>query len=208
MTKRLFDLLVAAGALLVLSPLLAAAALAVKTGSPGPVFFRQTRVGRGGKTFRLRKFRTMRHDHADGPQVTAAGDARITKQGRWLRRWKIDELPQLLHVVSGEMSLVGPRPEVPRYVERWPADLRPVILSVRPGLTDPATLRYLDEENLLARAADPERLYVEEILPAKAALYADYVRHRTFAGDLALLGTTVANLFWRRRPEAGSLDSP
>lgn len=200
MTKRLFDVLVAAGALIMLSPLLAAAALAVKTGSPGPVFFHQTRVGRGGRTFRLRKFRTMHHEPAgDGPQVTAANDARITKQGRWLRRWKIDELPQLLNVVAGDMSLVGPRPEVPRYVEQWPAALRPVILGVRPGLTDPATLRFLDEETLLARAADPEKFYAEEILPAKAAAYAEYARHRSFRGDLSVLGQTAAKLLWPRR---------
>ena len=200
MTKRLFDVLAAAGALVITAPLFVAAAVAVKIGSPGPVFFRQTRVGLGGKTFRIRKFRTMQEaTQADAAlQVTAANDARITRQGQWLRRWKIDELPQLLNVLAGDMSLVGPRPEVPRYVALWPAELRPLILSVRPGLTDPATLRYLDEEGRLAAVEDPERLYIEEILPSKAAAYADYAGNRSFLGDLALLCKTAAKLLWHR----------
>lgn len=199
MTKRLFDVLGAAAALVVLSPLFVVAGLAIKTGSRGPVFFRQTRVGLGGRNFEILKFRTM-HDaiKPEGPQVTAGNDPRITKEGRWLRRWKIDELPQLINVLAGEMSLVGPRPEVPRYAAMWPPDLQPVILSVRPGLTDPATLRFLDEERILARAADPETLYTREMLPAKAAVYAEYVRHRSFGGDLRVLAGTAAKLLWPR----------
>lgn len=199
MTTRIFDALGAAAALVVLSPLIILASLAIKAGSPGPVLFRQTRVGLGGRHFEILKFRTMRHAiKSEGPQITAGNDPRITREGRWLRRWKIDELPQLINVLAGEMSFVGPRPEVPRYAEMWPPDLRPLILSVRPGLTDPATLRFLDEEKILARSSDPEALYVHEILPAKAAAYAEYVRNRNFGGDLRLLVGTAAKLLWPR----------
>lgn len=199
MTKRLFDVLGAAAALVVLSPLLVVAGLAIKAGSPGPVFFRQTRVGLGGRSFDILKFRTMHHAiEPGGMQVTAGNDPRITKEGRWLRRWKIDELPQLINVLAGQMSLVGPRPEVPRYAAMWPPDLRPLILSVRPGLTDPATLQFLDEEKILARSADPESLYTREVLPAKAAVYAEYVRNRSFGGDLRVLARTAAKLLWPR----------
>ncbi len=198
MTKRLFDLLVALPALVVFSPLFLFAALLVKLETPGPVFFRQTRVGLGGRNFRILKFRTMRHTEQNGgPDVTAGGDPRITASGRWMRRWKIDELPQLLNIIAGDMSLVGPRPEVPRFADLWPAGLRPDILSVRPGLTDPATLRFLEEESLLARSADPEKLYIEEILPAKAAAYAEYARNRSLLGDAALLVRTAAKVLWK-----------
>lgn len=200
MTKRLFDLLGAAVTLVVCAPVFLVAALSVKLGSPGPVFFRQARVGRGGKIFRIWKFRTMHHEASPaGLQVTAGGDPRITAQGRWLRSWKLDELPQLINVLAGEMSLVGPRPEVPRYADRWPEGLRDTILSVRPGLTDPATLQFLHEEGLLARTDDPERLYLEKILPAKAAAYADYAQTRTLPGDLRILIATLGALVFKNR---------
>jgi lipopolysaccharide/colanic/teichoic acid biosynthesis glycosyltransferase len=189
--------------------MLLAAAAAVKAGSPGPVFFRQARVGRDGKIFRIWKFRTMRHNPVpEGPAVTADGDPRVTAQGRWLRRWKIDELPQLINVLAGEMSVVGPRPEVPRYADRWPAVLRGTILSVRPGLTDPATLLFWREEDLLARAEDPEGLYLQQILPAKAAAYADYARTRTFLGDLRILLATLGALVGKNRIQQPNLAQP
>ena len=198
MAKRLFDLLAAGAGLLLLAPLLAAVALWIKLDSPGPVFFRQQRVGRHGVPFRIHKFRTMAHAPAApaGPLLTVGADARITRAGRFLRRTKLDELPQLLDVLAGTMSLVGPRPEVPRYVALYPPALRAKVLSVRPGITDPASLLYRDEGEVLGRAADPEREYVEVLLPAKLRCSAQYVDGRSLAGDLRLIGRTVRAM-WR-----------
>ena len=190
MGKRLFDLVVAAAALLLLAPLLLAIALWIRLDSPGPALFRQERVGRHGHTFRIHKFRTMRADAAGLP-LTVGRDARITRAGRWLRSRRLDELPQLIDVLKGDMSLVGPRPEVPRYVRHYPPALRERVLSVRPGITDPASLAHLDEDALLARAADPERAYVEQVLPAKLALAADYAAAATLASDLRILLRTL-----------------
>jgi lipopolysaccharide/colanic/teichoic acid biosynthesis glycosyltransferase len=171
---------------------LAASALAVKLSSPGPVLFRQTRVGRGGRPFRILKFRSMR-DGASGPQVTAGGDDRITPVGRVLRRHKLDELPQLWNVLVGDMSLVGPRPEVQRYVERFAADYER-ILAVRPGITDRAALEYRDEESVLAAAADPEAAYVSTVLPAKIQLYHRYLDEMSLRTDVTLVLRTLAKL--------------
>jgi lipopolysaccharide/colanic/teichoic acid biosynthesis glycosyltransferase len=196
MTKRLFDIVFSALGLLVLAPLLIAVAAWVKLDSPGPAFFRQERVGRFGVPFRIHKFRTMSHAQAaGGPLVTVGADARITRAGAFLRRHKLDELPQLIDVLKGDMSLVGPRPEVPRYVAMYPPGLRDKVLSVRPGITDPASLQFRDESGLLARAADPEREYVEVVMPAKLRLAAQYVEHASLATDLQLIGRTVRLLF-------------
>ena len=190
MAKRLFDLVIATAALLLLSPLLLALALWIRLDSRGPALFRQERVGRHGRPFRIHKFRTMR-SNADGLPLTVGADARITRAGRWLRTRRLDELPQLIDVLKGDMSLVGPRPEVPRYVAHYPPALREQVLSVRPGITDPASLAHLDEDALLARAADPERAYVEQVLPAKLALAAGYARSATLASDLRILLRTL-----------------
>lgn len=198
MAKRLFDLLGAALALALLAPALALVALAIRLDSPGPVFFRQERVGRGGVPFRIHKFRTMRVDApALGPAVTVGRDARITRVGHWLRHYRIDELPQFIDVLLGRMSLVGPRPEVPRYVAHYPADLKATVLAVRPGITDPASLAHIDEAALLAGAADPERAYIENILPRKLALQAEYAARATLWSDLAVLGRTLRVLVLR-----------
>jgi lipopolysaccharide/colanic/teichoic acid biosynthesis glycosyltransferase len=192
MAKRLFDLLGAALALLLLLPLLALVAIAIRLDSPGPVFFRQQRIGRYGVPFRIHKFRTMRVDaQATGPQVTLAQDARITRVGHTLRHYRIDELPQFIDVLRGTMSLVGPRPEVPRFVAFYPAEIKARVLAVRPGITDPASLAHIDEAALLAGAVDPERAYVEAILPAKLALQAEYAERATLVSDLAVLGRTL-----------------
>jgi lipopolysaccharide/colanic/teichoic acid biosynthesis glycosyltransferase len=196
--KRLFDLLGATLALLLLSPLLLAAALAVKLDSPGPVFYRQQRVGRHGVPFFIHKFRTMHHG-AGGPLLTVGDDPRITRVGAFLRRTRIDELPQFIDVLLGHMSLVGPRPEVPRYVAQYPPELRQRVLAVRPGITDPASLAYIDEARLLAAAADPEREYVEIILPAKLRRSADYADHATPWTDLGVLWATLRRLTVPRR---------
>ncbi len=192
MAKRAFDLLAAGLGLLLLSPLLLAVAVAIKLDSPGPVFYRQERVGRGGRVFRIHKFRSMTHNPVDrGPQLTVGADARITRVGAWLRRSKVDELAQLIEVLRGDMSLVGPRPEVPRYVAMYPQALRDKVLSVRPGITDFASIEFRDENALLARSADPERSYREEVLPVKLALQARYVDEAGLLTDLRLILRTL-----------------
>jgi len=193
MAKRMFDLLVAGVALLLLSPLLLLLGLLVRLDSPGPVLFRQQRVGRHGVPFRIHKFRTMVHGAA-GLSLTVGADPRITRVGAFLRRTRLDELPQLIDVLQGRMSLVGPRPELPRYVAQYPADLRERVLAVRPGITDPSSLAFIDEAELLARAADPEREYVQVILPAKLKCAADYAERASLASDLGVLWATLRRL--------------
>jgi lipopolysaccharide/colanic/teichoic acid biosynthesis glycosyltransferase len=193
--KRAVDLIASIAGLLVLSVLLIAIAVAIKLDSRGPVFFRQVRVGRYGRPFRIHKFRTMIVDaESKGPQLTVGQDARITRVGGCLRRCKLDEFPQLLDVVRGEMSLVGPRPEVPKYVQSYPDSLRAVVLSVRPGITDSASIEFRNETALLGSVADPEAYYREVILPRKLQAYADYARSHTTAGDLIIVWRTVVAL--------------
>ena len=192
MAKRAFDIVVAGLGLLLLAPLLVALGLWVRLDSPGPALFRQERVGRFGRTFRIHKFRTMVDvAPALGPQITVGADARITRAGAWLRARKLDELPQLIDVLAGSMSLVGPRPEVPRYVALYPAALRDKVLSVRPGITDPVSLQLADESARLARAADPEREYVEVLMPAKLRAAAAYAERATLWSDLQVLARTL-----------------
>lgn len=187
---RIIDVAAAAAGLVATAPLLVGAAAAVKLTSPGPAFFRQERMGQGGRPFRFLKLRTMRVQN-DGPQVTTAGDSRITPVGRLLRKTKLDELPQLIHVLRGEMSLVGPRPEVPRYVDLEQPLWRRV-LEARPGLTDPVTLRLRNEEELLAAVnGDRERFYREELLIWKLKGYADYLDHRSWSTDLGVIAKTA-----------------
>lgn len=199
MLKRLIDLLAAAaGLLLLLLPGLLLA-LAIRLDSPGPVFFRQQRVGRHGRLFGIHKFRTMRVDAERlGLPITVGHDPRVTRLGHWLRRHKLDELPQLIDVLLGDMSLVGPRPEVPRYVALYPPALRERVLSVRPGITDPVSLAHLDEAARLAAAADPEREYIEVILPAKLAAAAAYADSASWRTDLAVIWRTLRVLLGRR----------
>ncbi len=195
MIKRAFDIVFAALALVLLFPLLAVFAIVVATTSPGGAFFRQVRVGRGGKDFRLLKFRSMRPGSEAKGQLTVGGrDPRITRVGRLLRKTKLDELPQLWNVLVGDMSVVGPRPEVPRYVALYSPAQR-AVLSVRPGITGMASLDYIDENELLAAAADPEKAYVEEVMPAKLALDLRYVQEQSLALDLRIIGVTIAKIF-------------
>lgn len=198
MAKRLFDLLFSSLGLLALAPTLALIALAIKLDSPGPVFYRQVRVGRFGREFRIHKFRTMAHNPGDrGPQITVGADARITRVGSFLRSTKLDELAQLFDVLQGTMSLVGPRPEVPRYVAVYPDALREKVLSVRPGITDFASIEYRDEGTLLAQSTDPERTYREQVLPTKLALQARYVDESGMWTDVKLIGRTIAAIVGR-----------
>jgi len=192
MSKRLFDVLAAACGLLLLAPVLLAIALWIRLDSPGPALFRQQRVGRHGQLFDIYKFRTMADRPDDGRQLTVGRDPRITRAGRFLRRTKLDELPQLLNVLEGTMSLVGPRPEVPRYVDRYPPAVRQTVLSVAPGITDLAAILFKDENDVLGRAPDPERAYVETILPVKLEYYQRYVREQSFWLDLRILFRTLA----------------
>ena len=188
--KRAFDVAVAGLVLLLLWPVMVLIAVLIRATSPGPAFFRQERVGLHGELFRIHKFRTLRTGPA-GTMISPTGDPRITRVGAVLRRTKLDELPQLLDVLAGTMSLVGPRPEVPAYAALWPAEYRDVILSVRPGITDPASVAFRDEPERLAAVADPEAYYVSVLLPEKARMYAEYVRGQSFLGDLAVLGRTA-----------------
>ena len=196
MFKRFVDVVASAAGLLLLAPFFALIALAIKLESPGPVFFRQERVGRHGRPFRIFKFRTMTvAPPSGGVPLTVAGDARITRVGAILRKSKLDELAQLIDVLRGTMSLVGPRPEVPRYVAHYPPEWRERLLSVRPGITDFASVRYRDENELLAQAHDPEREYIEVILPTKLQYALHYVDRPTFANDLRVIGLTLSTVF-------------
>lgn len=198
MLKRAFDLLVSGIALVLIAPVLLAIGLAIKLDSPGPAFFRQERVGRFGRTFRIHKFRSMAVDApARGPELTVGGDARITRVGGFLRRHKLDELPQLIDVFMGNMSIVGPRPEVPRYVALYAPEDRDLVLSVRPGITDWASVEFKDESQILGKARDPEAAYRTDILPRKLAYYRAYVRERSFRGDLAIISSTLKALVRR-----------
>jgi lipopolysaccharide/colanic/teichoic acid biosynthesis glycosyltransferase len=195
--KRVFDILLSSLGLLFLSPLFLLLAVAIRLESPGPVFFRQERAGKGGIPFRIFKFRTMVSDAAEmGPSITAAGDPRITRVGRFLRRTKLDEFPQLINVLKGEMSLVGPRPEIPSYVALYDERQRKV-LSVRPGITDPASILYADEEGILAGTANPQRLYVETILPKKLELNLQYIGNISLKNDISLIFKTLSKIFGR-----------
>ena len=189
--KRLMDIAVSGGALAVLWPVLLLIALAIKIDDPGPVFYRQVRVGRGGKTFRIFKFRTMVVD-ADkkGLAITVGRDSRITRMGAILRKTKLDELAQLINVFTGEMSFVGPRPEVPRYVKLYTPYQRQVLL-VRPGITDYASIAYRNENDLLEGAEDPERMYIDVIMPDKIELNMKYLREISPAADIRLIFKTI-----------------
>ena len=190
--KRLMDVVISGCALLVLWPLLLLIALAIKIDDPGPVFYRQVRVGRNGKEFRIFKFRTMVVD-ADkkGLQITVGRDSRITRVGAFLRKTKLDELAQLLNVLTGEMSFVGPRPEVPKYVDLYTPYQRQVLL-VRPGITDYASIAYRNENDLLAGAENPERMYIDVIMPDKIELNMKYLREISPLADIRLIFATVA----------------
>jgi lipopolysaccharide/colanic/teichoic acid biosynthesis glycosyltransferase len=204
--KRFFDFVVAAFAIVLLAPVLCLLSLAVFLASGPPIFFRQERTGRGGKPFRIWKFRTMSSDESPNRSlITAAGDSRITGIGRWLRRTKADELPQLFNVLVGEMSLVGPRPEVPRYTRRYTARQR-AVLEVRPGITSPASNAFITEEELLRNAADKERYYVSVLLPAKLATDLKYLNEISFNRDLKHIANTFSRLLFQS-PQARNLTS-
>ncbi len=190
--KRIFDILVSGIGLICLSPLLLIVAIWIKLDSPGPIFYRQVRVGRYNKDFHIFKFRSMRIGSDKGSLVTIGGrDPRITRSGYFIRKFKIDELPQLINVLVGDMSLVGPRPEVRHYVHYWTPEQMHV-LDVRPGITDPASIKYRNENELLAQAEDPEKYYIEVIMQEKIKLYLEYAEKSSFWYDIKLIFQT----FW------------
>lgn len=192
--KRLFDFCVAAVGLLVLSPLLLLAAFLIKIDSPGPVLFKQQRIGKGFRPFMIYKFRTMVQDASQrGSEITVGADPRITRIGRFLRKSKFDELPQLINVLKGDMSLVGPRPEVPRYVEMFRQEYEE-ILGIRPGITDMASLRFRDEATVLGRSENPEEKYVTHVLPEKIKLAKEYTRQSSLFFDLGVIFKTLVKL--------------
>ena len=192
MMKRLFDIIASGLGLLVLSPLFLILAIWIKLDSKGPVFYRQVRVGKDNKDFRIFKFRSMRVGSDKGSLVTIGGrDPRITRSGYIIRKLKLDELPQLINVFIGDMSLVGPRPEVRHYVNYWTPEQMHV-LDVRPGITDPASIKFRNENELMEQAEDPEDYYITVIMQEKLKLYLDYVDHHTFWGDIGLIFKT----FW------------
>ncbi|HLZ41963.1 MAG TPA: sugar transferase [Candidatus Sulfotelmatobacter sp.] len=200
MGKRVFDLVVSVIGLLLSFPFLLVIALAVKLNSPGPVLFRQTRVGKLGREFEIFKFRSMTVDaEKHGAAITSARDPRVTSVGALLRRTKVDEIPQLWNVVRGEMSLVGPRPEHPKYVAFYTPEQR-AVLSVAPGITSPTSLKFRHEEELLSRQPDPERFYVEQLMPEKLSIDLKYVENLSMRNDLSLIFSSVVAMF-KTQPE-------
>ena len=190
--KRIFDVIASGLGLIVLSPLFLILAIWIKFDSKGPVFYRQVRVGYKNKDFRIFKFRSMRVGSDKGSLVTIGGhDPRVTRSGYWIRKFKLDELPQLINVFVGDMSLVGPRPEVRHYVDYWTPEQMHV-LDVRPGITDPASIKFRNENELMEQADDPEKYYIEVIMQEKIKLYLEYVDNHSFWGDIGLIFKT----FW------------
>ena len=190
--KRLFDIVMSGFGLIVLSPIFLVLAIWIKLDSKGPVFYRQIRVGRNNTDFRIFKFRSMRVGADKGSLVTIGGhDPRITRSGYFIRKFKLDELPQLINVFVGDMSLVGPRPEVRHYVDYWTPEQMHV-LDVRPGITDPASIKFRNENELMEQAENPEKYYIEVIMQEKIKLYLEYVNHHSFLGDIGLIFKT----FW------------
>lgn len=188
--KRLFDIIASGLGLIILCPLFLIVAIWIKLDSPGPVFYRQVRVGRNNKDFRIFKFRSMKVGSDKGSLVTIGGrDSRVTRSGYFIRKYKLDELPQLINVFIGDMSLVGPRPEVRHYVNYWTSEQMRV-LDVRPGITDPASIKFRNENELMEKAEDPEKYYLEVIMQEKIKLYLDYVQNRSFLKDILLIFKT------------------
>ena len=207
--KRILDVVGSAFGLLLLLPMLVVVAVIIKLDSPGPVFFRQERIGRGGRSFRIFKFRSMVQGAARvGTALTVRADKRITRAGALLRRTKLDELPQLINVLAGDMSLVGPRPEVPEFMKFYTPDQRAIILSMRPGITDYAAILFRDESSLLDRERDPIDVYRHEIMPAKFVYYERYSREIGVLNDLRIILATMLVLIAGRIPHWLGVEYP
>ena len=193
--KRLFDIIFSSLGIIILSPFLIIIAVSIKLDSKGPVIFKQVRVGRRGNPFKVFKFRTMINDAEKyGEQITVGGDKRITKIGAFLRKYKIDEFPQLFNILRGDMSFVGPRPEVPKYVALY-NDEQKKVLNVRPGLTDIASIKYKNENEILKKSSDPINTYIKEIMPEKLGLYKEYINNYNIHIDMKLIFKTIIEVF-------------
>lgn len=197
MLKRTFDLVSATAGLVVLSPVFLLVAAWIKLDSPGPVFYRQVRVGRYGVPFRIHKFRTMTVNAEQSGRLTVGADNRITRSGSLLRKYKIDELPQLIDVVWGDMSLVGPRPEVQEFIDCYPTDVRDKVLSVRPGITDRASIEMVDENDILAAYENPRQAYIDVVLPLKQRYYLQYVDEQGLLTDIGIILATLKKIVTR-----------
>lgn len=197
MIKRIFDFCLALAGLIALSPVLCLIAIWIKLDSKGSVFFRQQRVGLHGELFSIHKFRTMTENTESQGQLTIGADRRVTRAGEFLRKSKLDELPQLIDVLQGKMSLVGPRPEVPNFMNRYPDDIRTKILSVKPGITDRASIEMVDENEILGQYDDPHQAYIDIIMPMKAKYYVDYANHHSVWGDIKIIFATIRKIIVR-----------
>uniref|UniRef100_UPI0036DBF528 sugar transferase n=1 Tax=Photorhabdus sp. RM322S TaxID=3342825 RepID=UPI0036DBF528 len=195
--KIVFDFTASSIGLIILSPILIAIAIWIKIDSKGPIFFRQKRVGQYNKDFYIHKFRSMTTDSEQKGQLTIGHDLRITNSGKFIRKYKLDELAQLIDVVQGKMSLVGPRPEVPQFMDKYPDDVRNKILSVKPGITDLASIEMIDENQILDKYADPHQAYIDIVMPIKAKYYLEYVDDKSFFHDLKIIFKTIYKLVFR-----------
>lgn len=193
MLKRSFDIVASLAGLIILLPAFMCIAIWIKIDSKGPVFFRQERVGRYGNNFRIHKFRTMATNSESAGRLTVGADSRITRSGKVLRKTKLDELPQLIDVLLGRMSLVGPRPEVPEFMNLYPLSQRQKILSVRPGITDRASIEMVDENEILGKYQDARQAYIDVIMPIKGEFYCNYVDNQSFTEDIKIVFST----FWK-----------
>lgn len=194
--RRLFDVVLAFFGLVILSPFLCLVAIWIKLDSKGPVFYKQIRIGKGEKEFRLFKFRSMRTDADSSRQITVGfNDSRITRAGYYLRKFKIDELPQLFNVLKGDMSIVGPRPEVKKYVNLYTLKQKMILFSIRPGITDFATIEYSNENDLLSKASDPEAFYISDVMPAKMKMNLIFIENPTFTNYIRIILRTLIKIF-------------
>ncbi|NHB87585.1 glycosyl transferase [Photorhabdus tasmaniensis] len=197
MIKTVFDFIASSIGLIILSPILIAIAIWIKIDSEGPIFFRQKRVGQYNKDFYIHKFRSMTTGSEQKGQLTVGHDRRITNSGKFIRKYKLDELAQLIDVVQGTMSLVGPRPEVPQFMDKYPDDVRNKILSVKPGITDLASIEMIDENQILAKYANPHQAYIDIVMPIKAKYYLEYVNDKSFFHDLNIIFKTIYKVVFR-----------
>jgi len=195
--KRTFDLVASGIGIILLSPLFFYIAIRIKRDSKGPVFFRQIRVGKNGQNFKIHKFRSMYLDSEVGGKLTIGADDRITPSGHFIRKYKLDELPQLIDVFLGKMSLVGPRPEVPEFMNLYSQENQRIILSVRPGITDKASIEMVDENEILGKYDDPKQAYIDIIMPMKAKYYKEYVRDHNIFGDIKIILLTIKKIISR-----------
>ncbi|MBD2792791.1 sugar transferase [Xenorhabdus szentirmaii] len=195
--KRLFDFIASCIGIVVLSPILIFIAIWIKMDSEGPIFFHQKRVGQYGKSFYIHKFRSMALNAEKKGKLTIGNDSRVTNSGKFIRKYKLDELAQLIDVIQGKMSLVGPRPEVPEFMEKYSLDIRVEILSVKPGITDLASIEMMDENEILSQYTDPHQAYIDIIMPIKAKYYLDYVHNQSFFIDIKIIFKTIYKILFR-----------